>query len=309
MRDPSPPVEVRKGWRSFWQSFHDPPWSQTFLGTQTSRLKAGPCFVAAELAVWSGLLLVLVKIKWVCWQPVKNSPADVLNAGKKHTVQKHVCLRRLFFKLLCLSVRYHYLLYLRFSDFKTGRGTGWIFCCLLLQHCIKKQRYLHFFQCITRHFHTTCTLKHWNQFCVNLRKVPSLRSWCSVGRTKAEGWTKVESLEAGQRQGGGGVTSGVICQGQTVWSSWWQPCTLQQRENTDWQAVVHSLRCVSVHVHRAQSVRWQFDWAANQWRCSKRASGCPNNVIFSFVRRVGSLCDQLSTVWRQWSDKAYSVAV
>lgn len=54
-----------------------PPWNQTFLSTQTSRLKAGARVVTAELAVLSGLLLVLVEIKWVSWQPVKNSSVEV----------------------------------------------------------------------------------------------------------------------------------------------------------------------------------------------------------------------------------------
>lgn len=76
------PVEVRERLKEpCTQTLPPPPFTalfedQTFRGVQMSRVKAGGSFVAAELAVPSGLLLVLAGTECIIWPPVKNPSTE-----------------------------------------------------------------------------------------------------------------------------------------------------------------------------------------------------------------------------------------
>lgn len=141
-----------------------PPWlsfKPNFLQCSNLSAEGRSRFVTQELAVLSGLLLVLVEIKWISWQPVKKPSVKVLElmlerntlkewmnrfpcAGYYFNYSNHLCATS------SLAFIYH------FSYSKTGiiKSSScicicwcWIFLSLFPLHRINKHRYLHKYLC------------------------------------------------------------------------------------------------------------------------------------------------------------------
>lgn len=171
---------------------------------------------------------------------------SLCKSAQTHDEKKHVCLLWVLFQWWCLSRCTYLIAFHYFSYFKQGLHLFSLVLNMFPQYCHRKQRLSHFYLLMHHqelpHNMQFLYLWTWNR--------QSLRSWCSAGRT-------AEGTKAGSRSKGGRSASGIICQDK-LWSSWWQPCTLEHRKNTSWQAVVQSPWCVHMYWHQCRSVQCHF---------------------------------------------------